>query len=456
MEKAFKSWNASYIDHHIVAMPPGWKNLPVEPYTFVFVSNELSMQQYAGFFKCCIENNIANPRLFTPRSLALASIFHPSFYHAVTNIHSKISSDFRKFSDALIPLEMNIPVSAELEAGSVRHWLQSLVFLAGITLSAAIIQNRWSAGTIESKLNRLWQVSAYSEMPGFEQLKELKIQDFVLRCAAKLDSNPYLVIRELKTFYSLVLQKLILNIPFVEREMTAIKLTAEQENRYGFIPALKNLLGNNLKAVILYGSAVNSVQFADYDLVVVVKDLDSALHTLAGKSPVYNGLELNISLFGETDFQTYQLVSGDNLADHGLCLYGSVKVPQKPAADLILRNFSFGFIRFRQLMGMAATLSNYSSAADDKRNLLDYFIKIPLNVYKGIQGCYGKPGTNEELRAWSVNSLNFDVKMQQLRAANGGAMESAASAAWATLEVMHWFDKKMDILKIKSPVEQMV
>ena len=97
-----------------------------------------------------------------------------------------------------------------------------------------------------------------------------------------------------------------------------------------------------------------------------------------------------------------------------------------------------------------AKVGNISSETDDKKNLIDYFIKIPLNVYKGIQGCYGKVGTNEEINNWSKSSLNFNVKEYQVLARNNNAINSLANATWATQEVMHYFDSQKNIFNIQE------
>jgi hypothetical protein len=440
-DKIFKTWHKSYANHDIVYMPPGWKDLFPVPYTFVYTTTELTADDYVSFFRCCIRHQISNARLFTPRTVQYASCFHPSFYQAV----KKSRNDIKDGTVDMSALKMNEHVSQELNFPSVNYWLQSVIFLAGVTLSAAIIQNRWSIGTLESKLNRLWQLAQYKNAPGLEMLQELKIEEFVLKCADQLTSNPKHVLKDMKIFYSTVLKQLTSDIPGLKKELKKAKLDASQQKRFGFVKELQTILGKNMKCVIVYGSSTNSAQFADYDLIIVVKDISLALDNIAGISPQYNGLELNISLFDETDFEYYQLASGDNLANHALCLYGSAMVPHKPATDLVARNYSFGFIRFRQLMGMAAHYGNISSNSDDKLNLLNYFIKIPMNVFKGIQGCYSTIGTNEEVKDWAKTTIAFDIDAQQLKAKEGYSMDSIANAAWATQEVMHWFDQKYAI-----------
>lgn len=441
IEQVLSSWHPGYVGHAIVYMPPGWKNkLPV-PYLFVYVSSELTLDEYVSFFRCCALNKLNNARLFTPRTLQYASCFHPSFYHAVQKSKEHSSAALRIHLEQMNSLRMSESVSPQLHVATVNYWLQSVIFLAGVTLSAALIQNRWSVGTLESKLNRLWQLGMYKDVAGLEPLRELEAEEFVLTCADSLNSNPAAVLKELKLFYSKALKLLVKDIPSSSVELKETKLTALQKERFGFVKNLKSLLGKNVQCIILYGSAVNSVQFADYDLIVVVKDLNKALDAIAGKSPTYNGLELNISLFDETDFWHYQLASGDNLADHALCLYGSIMVPQKAVGDLVARNYSFGFVRFRQQMGMASHFGSVASDSDDKLNLMNYFIKIPLNVFKGIQGCYGTVGTNEELKKWAKTTIGFNVDKEQLKSQQGFSMDALAAATWATQEVMHSFDK---------------
>lgn len=445
VDKIFRNWHRSYAGHDVVYMPPGWKDLFPVPYTFVYTNSELTADDYVSFFRCCVRYQISNARLFSPRTLQYASCFHPSFYRAVQKNNAVKPPDDNYRLLQLSSLKMNEQVSQELDFPSVKYWLQSLVFLAGVTLSAAIIQNRWSRGTLESKLNRLWQLAQYKNSPGLESLQELNIEGFVLRCSEQLSSNPKHVLKDLKIFYAQVLKSLATGIPGVKKELKKMKLTASQQERFGFIKELQSMLGKNMRCVLAYGSSTNSAAFADYDLIIVVKDIGRALDNLAGTSPQYKGLELNISLFDETDFDHYQWASGDNLANHALCLYGSVMVPHKPANDLVARNYSFGFIRFRQLMGMAAYYGNISSNGDDKLNLLNYFIKIPMNVFKGIQGCYSTIAANEEVKEWAKNTIGFDVSLQQLKAKQGYSMDSIAHAAWATQEVMHWFDKRYTI-----------
>jgi len=444
IDKILSQWNQNYIGHDVVYMPPTWKNELNIPYTFAYVDSKLTRQEYAEFFKICIRNNIPNPRCFTSQTLEYASLFHPSFFYSVKYAENR-SNAIEQYAKGLNNLQPNHSISATVDIASITYYLQSMVFLSGVTLSAAIVQNRWSLGTLESKLNRLWQVSALAKAANIKELIDLQIEDFIFKMALEIHLNPTKALHQIKLFFSKILKELVVAIPAQEQYIKATTLNQAQKIRFGFMEQLKTMLGDNLQAVILYGSATNSIKFSDYDLIIIVKDLEKGLQTMAGKSPTYNGLELNMSIFNHDSFWTYQLASGDNLMDHAICLYGEAKIPHKTPSDLLARNFSFGFIRFRQLLGMAAHIDNNITTSDDKRNLLDYFIKIPLNVCKGIQGCYGNITTNEEIRAWFIKTLNFDVEKEKALSRKGNNIDAISAAVWATQEVMDFYNEQLNL-----------
>src|SRR5207249_3575630 len=138
-----------------------------------------------------------------------------------------------------------------------------------------------------------------------------------------------------------------------------------------------------------------------------------------------------MSVFGEAEFTTYQLASGDNLTHHAVVLFGEVAVPEKTVDDLLLRNFSFGFVRLRQLLGMAAfaAVQSLETAADDKRSLYGYFEKIPLNVAKGIRGAAREDIAKERVVEWTRDAIGYEVS-----GAPGAA--AIARAAWATEAIL--------------------
>lgn len=439
IDKDLKHWSAEYVGHDTVVMPPNWRNEGTVTYTFFFTKSELQKEKHVEFYAICKKHDIVNPRLFTPELLRFSSLLHPSFFHSLKTKKHHLQS----YTDTLVPFKIQRTTSNVVPVDSVRYYLQSLLFLTGVTLSAAIIQNRWSYGTIESKLNRLWQAGKIAETSALDDLAALNICEFVLQIAEKRFTNPLECLFELKFFFSKILNVLFKEVKMEMRTLTPTPLNDAQIQRFGFVDQLKEVLKDNLQAIILYGSATNSEQFSDYDLIIIVKDLKAGLEVMAEKSPEYNGIELNISLFDKTDFTTYQLASGDNLMDHALCLYGEAQVPHKPENDLLARNFSFGFIRFRQQMGMAAHVNKNDQLEDSKVNLYNYFIKIPLNVSKGIMGCSGSVTNNELLKSWFIDQMAFDVEALKEKSLHGNHAEAIAIASWATCEVMKYYNKKL-------------
>ncbi|MBQ0733515.1 hypothetical protein [Aquimarina celericrescens] len=436
----------SYVGHEIVEMPPDWKNSKENIYTLIFVDKELCSKDYNFFFKKAATLQIKNPRIFTTRIIGYASLFHPNFFYSLTRgtASTKLLSDY---ISNVRHKEINITISKSLGIGTSRYYLQSLIFLSGVTLSAAIIQNRWSLGTIESKLNRLWQAGQMIKSMGLDGIDSEDIKSFVLQTSQYIKTQPKIALKQIKYFYSKLLSVLMRDVKAERKLIKERKLNSKEEERFGFISNLKKILGTNLKSILLYGSATNSENFSDYDLIIVVGNLDKALIELDGKSPTYNNKELNIGLYDNHDFWIYQLASGDNLYDHAICLYGDIIVPHKKKENLLLRNFSFGFIRFRQLMGMGAHVQSITTQNDDKRNLLDYFIKIPLNIAKGIDGCIGNVRSNESIKAWARTRLNFNLEYLKQLSRDGDHTLAISYSTWAAQEILHIYDYQLNVTK---------
>lgn len=439
------SWPDSLAGVLPVLMPPTWRDEGPVPYTFVFTRQELAAEEFERVYRDAVGAGLENVRLFTPRALELASVFHPRFAAALLK-------DADRFPQAGLSHGLSerlrgrliCETSPGVQAGTTRFWLQSMLFLAGVTLSAAIIQNRWSSGTVDSKLGRLWQAGCVAETGGFPSLNAMKLCQRVRELA--LSPQPAVRrLNEIKTLYAEALEALTEGIPAVPTEMTVAPLRGAMKSRFGFVSDLRHTLGKNLKAVLVYGSSVAGSAFSDYDVILVVKSSRDALDRLAGTAPVYQGLELNLSVYNEKDFWTYQVLSGDNLTTHALCLYGAVLVPEKSRNDLLARNFSFGFVRLRQLLGMAAFALQQPvhDPADDKANLYGYFVKIPLNVVRGIRGALGECTTKEEVQTWCRTRLGYDVAEQKRRCVHDpGAL---AAAAWGTLRVLEASNQELQI-----------
>ena len=158
------------------------------------------------------------------------------------------------------------------------------------------------------------------------------------------------------------------------------------EGRFGFASWLAEWLPG-LTGVIVYGSSLTGLDYADIDAVLVVEDAEIVLRILENRRPEWGGKELNVGVYTEAELWRMQLLSGDNLADYGLCVLGEVPLPQKHVGALLARNLSFGIVRQRQQLGMLSrAFSDQGPESNDRSNLHHYFVKIPANIAKGTFG----------------------------------------------------------------------
>src|SRR6185369_17304913 len=98
------------------------------------------------FFEVATRLGLPNPRPISRPLLELASLFHPLLFASLT---TRDGDGFRltRFDQRLRARRLAQANSLDL----VRYYLQSQLFLAGCTLSAAVIQQRHSDGTLDSK-----------------------------------------------------------------------------------------------------------------------------------------------------------------------------------------------------------------------------------------------------------------------------------------------------------------
>jgi hypothetical protein len=147
-----------------------------------------------------------------------------------------------------------------------------------------------------------------------------------------------------------------------------------------------------------------------------------------------------------------QRLSGDNLADYGVCLWGAAPVMRKSVHQLLIRNFSFGILRQRQQLGMISRAVGVPVPADrdDRRNLYDYFVKIPANVAKGTLGALGERWPKERVQEWMKSEFGFDAISEQLRAKLGNPAEALAHSALATGNVLAALNQRVHLVRTDS------
>ena len=416
----------------LVQRPQTWREQPYQ-LSYLLVKRELNPRELILILRWAALNHLENPRVIPPELMSWSSLLHPRFF---ASLQADMPTSTPLFwTDNQLPGDFfNLS----------RLWLQSMMFLAGVTLSAAVIQTRFSFGTIASKLDRLWDAGTLADNGLAAELKPLQLHELVLQLAkgdlAKLDT--LLTIRQ--TFMDLL--KLIAPDAGKRIQIRPTPLPAAIANRFGFIEQLRQTLGQQLQAVIIYGSSISSKHYADIDALLVVSEPQTVLRQLAGTSPCWQGKELNIGVYSPDELLTMQELSGDNLAGYGVCIWGEAQVVDKPVNQLLARNFSFAAIRQRQQLGM---LSRQVCTPDlneqDRYNLNQYFVKIPANVAKGTIGAVGERLSKEAIHHWLLTSINFDVVAAQQQAQDGQVVEALASSALASGKVLTALNDKFSV-----------
>ncbi|WP_211468071.1 hypothetical protein, partial [Collimonas silvisoli] len=113
-------------------------------------------------------------------------------------------------------------------------------------------------------------------------------------------------------------------------------------------------------------------------------------------------------------------------------------------------NMSFGLIRQRQQLGMiaAALVQPSQGGEDDRRNLHEYFVKIPANIVKGTFGATGIRMSKESAQSWLLAQCDFDTATQQKQVVAGYPGSALAEAAVATGAALRALNDKFKIVII--------
>jgi hypothetical protein len=366
--------------------PPTWRKDPL-PVTYVFSAEELNDAHLLDL-NVWATKRFPNPRVISPFVLDWSALFNPRFSRAVAMRDRRSRTRVPR-----LRCHDNLASPREL----TWFWLQSYVFLAAVTMSAAIVQSRWSPGTIASKYDKLWRAAEILD----EQSPHLQNDAIRKRVSALANDTSFPLVDRLIEIRALFLQVVArIATPSSTSCVTLRRGTIHRDliDRFGFVNEIRTA-NAGVDAIVVYGSSITSPNFADYDVLLVCEAPERTLRRLANLAPKWRGKELNLGVYSRRELWNMQLLSGDNLQDVALCLYGEVEVPRKDNATLLARNMSFGMIRLRQQLGMISPSLTLESS-DDKQNLYDYFIKIPANIVKGTLGVVGARMTKDEVETW--------------------------------------------------------
>ncbi|WP_411731355.1 hypothetical protein [Paeniglutamicibacter sp.] len=419
----------------VVERPLTWRGTPFS-LSYVHLDREVSGTELLEIYRWAARQHLENPRVISPFTLEWSSVFHPRFHRAAGRAGLASSGAWEPASEPADDVALQ------------RLWLQSVLFLSAVTLSAAIVQSRYSKGTLASKYDRLWQAGRMATkglIPGLAGEALMGDVEAMAHAPGIPDVERLLAIR--RRFEDVIG---LFEVPASVREvrMAQTSLSADLRPRFAFIDELKERIGGKLVCVIVYGSSVNSRHFADYDLVLVVQDPETVLRRLHATSPGFGGKELNVGIYSPDELWRMQCLSGDNLAGYGLCIYGETRVPAKPEADLLMRNLSFGIVRQRQQLGMiASALADAPDPEDDRHNLYEYFAKIPANIAKGTFGAAGQRLTKEEAHQWIESVCGFQTPRMQQLARTGEPGRALAESAVATGAVLRALNERFSVIR---------
>lgn len=431
-----------------VELEPNWRGTPYEV-TYVFLDAEPDHELLlAGYEEHADSPNV---RVISPAVLGWSAPLNPLFFTAVREAGGPAAALAARHERRFARTE------ADDADRLVAFWLQSVVFLASVTLTAAIVQSRYSPGTIGSKYDRLWQAGAVSrDRPHLAATAALDLEAGVgeLAAADGLDDVERLI--QIRRLFERAVGTLADGEDAEAVTMTAAALSPAARRRFDFVGELDASTGGRIDALIVYGSAVASRTFADYDLVLVTEDPETVLRKLAGTSPVWRGKELNLGVYSPTELWRMQLLSGDNLSEYGLCLHGEVELPRQDVATLLERNLSFGMVRLRQQLGMLDPVLRdpYPDPADDRRSLYEYFVKVPANVVRGTLAAAGDRLTKEETYRWMQRHCEFDTRRTQEEVTTATPARALAKSAIASTRVLNELNERLAVARRATPTEK--
>lgn len=425
-------------DSRVVERPPTWRGHPYS-LTYLLPNREITGDELVGLHHWAFNKSLPNPRVIAPSVLEWSSLFNPRFFDAVAAARGGWESR----------LSWTYPDDAPGLQELTRVWLESTLFLAGVTLSAAIIQSRHSPGTIASKYDRLWEAGVLADEGVIPELRELDLFKAVRTLVADADLDVVERLLAIRREFMAALSLIAPKGPNL-REMSECRLPKAYAERFGFLGDLREACGPGLRAMIVYGSSVSSKSFADYDLLVVSDNSEILLRRLAGQSPTWHAKEMNLGVYSPEELVVMQCLSGDNLGDYGVCLWGATPVVHKPVSKLLVRNFSFGIVRQRQQLGMLSRAVGelVSTEGDDRRNLHEYFVKIPANVAKGTLGALGERWPKENVQEWMIQEFGFDAVAEQRRAITDDPVRALANSALTTGKVLARLNDRVKLVEV--------
>jgi len=262
--------------------------------------------------------------------------------------------------------------------------LQSELASKGSTIDSAIIHKRRDEQTVRNKVHNLNRLVAIS--------KEKGLIDFPYPILKGDIQNPEewddILIWTKKKFIELY-SKLPMNLPEVEYETRTARIDSNERNKYGYLEWLKERLGDNLEAVIVYGSSTTDDSYKDYDNILLVHDMDQAYDALKGARPsffenqvLHNsrlGKYIGINIFPYEDGVIQKYIRFNNnplmMMESSKVIYGSFDFPIVSLKEAVERGLSQTHIKMKLIAGGLNWVYTHPERILGKPNLFEFFVK---------------------------------------------------------------------------------
>jgi hypothetical protein len=356
------------------------------------------------FFRKLIDET---PRDVFPQPWTLQEIERMGIY---------LPSQYRKIEETLDGrlqrLVLTNPVSEEESMIRTIFQLQTELAQKISTLDSFILENRGGEKTV---LNKIYLYNRFTAILVATGLMDPRAAEYL---PYEYRGDPRDLLIKIKKRMIEYLEQL----PMACRSMEMITakapspLPGDEPRKFGYVEWLKKQLGENLQAVVVYGSSARENEdYHDYDNWVIVKDLDQAYSKLKGAGLTYDiatgqvhwqgkeGKEVTLNLATES---LYAFASRYNqFCDRALnqckIIYGSVRFYKVTQEEVLERSISSCYIRLKMLRSCAVWIARNPEEIVGKPALFEFFVKnaqffmtVRLNLHDKFRVI-----SKEELRA---------------------------------------------------------
>ena len=311
--------------------------------------------------------------------------------------------------------------------------LQSELSSKSATMYAAIIHHRRDMGTIISKIHNLNRLYNIGRMQGFVGKRDYPL----LFGDVKKKKNWDEILFRVKSAFEELMEEVPIGNRQYPRQKKKINLSGKEiRRRYPHVEYLKSKLGDNLAAILVYGSSAREEDpsnYGDFDNWVMVRDIRAAYEALKGTSPnVIDGKveelrdvddddlpkhakHVGINLLPESEERVYRhirfLHDSREFLLHTNVVYGEFPFEKSALQEVVPRGLSNAAVKSKTLLGML----NWAYARPDKirgkPKLFEFVVKIPRFFLQHVLNAEGKPKFRDKHQLDKILSEAYDIKI---------------------------------------------